>query len=66
MKVWDVRSAQAVMELDHGAPVEALAFFPSGGLAVSAGGSYLCIWDVIRCGAATGARCRGVWVQGLG
>jgi U3 small nucleolar RNA-associated protein 15 len=36
------------MSLDHGAPIEDVAFFPSGALAVTAGGNSLCIWDVIR------------------
>ncbi len=29
--VWDVRSRAATMTLDHGAPIEALSYFPSGG-----------------------------------
>lgn len=29
-KVWDVRAKSATMSLDHGAPIEALAYFPSG------------------------------------
>ena len=43
-----MRSAQCAMSLDHGAPIEDVAFFPSGALAVTAGGNSLCIWDVIR------------------
>lgn len=31
-KVWDVRARSATMSLDHGAPIEALAYFPSGQL----------------------------------
>eukprot|EP00898_Chlorokybus_atmophyticus_P008774 jgi/Chlat1/8899/Chrsp92S08207 len=46
-KLWDLRSAKAVLELPHGQPVEDVAFFPSGGLLVSAGGNYLSIWDVV-------------------
>ncbi len=37
------------MSLDHGAPIEDVQFFPSGSLAVTAGGNSLCIWDVLRC-----------------
>lgn len=49
MKLWDVRAGpQCCMNLDHGAPVEDVAFFPSGGLLVSAGGTSLCVWDLIR------------------
>jgi WD40 repeat protein len=49
VKLWDVRAGpQCSMSLDHGAPVEDVAFFPSGGLLVSAGGTSLCVWDLIR------------------
>jgi U3 small nucleolar RNA-associated protein 15 len=49
VKLWDVRSGpQCSMSLDHGAPVEDVAFFPSGGLLVSAGGTSLCVWDLLR------------------
>jgi len=51
-RLWDVRSGSrsgAAMALDHGAPIEDLAFFPTGGMAVTAGGNTLCIWDVLRC-----------------
>lgn len=38
-KLWDVRSQECVMNLDHGAPIEDVAFFPSGrpGTTASAG-----------------------------
>lgn len=29
-KLWDVRSQECVMNLDHGAPIEDVKFFPSG------------------------------------
>lgn len=48
VKLWDVRSGQAGMSFDHGSPVEDLAFFPSGGLLVTAGGTNLCVWDLLR------------------
>ncbi|KAL6761546.1 WD40-repeat-containing domain protein [Haematococcus lacustris] len=49
VRLWDVRApgAGAVLALDHGAPVEDLAFFPSGSLLVSAGGNSLCVWDLV-------------------
>ncbi len=50
-RLWDVRAdgRRCSMTLDHGAPIEDLAFFPGGGgLAVTAGGNYLCVWDLIR------------------
>eukprot|EP00951_Prasinocladus_malaysianus_P011338 scaffold83769_cov26-Prasinocladus_malaysianus.AAC.1 len=30
VRLWDVRSKEAVMEFQHGSPVEDVAFFPSG------------------------------------
>jgi hypothetical protein len=55
VKLWDVRaggssSSGCSMSMDHGAPVEDAAFFPSGGLLVTAGGTSLCVWDVLRWG----------------
>ena len=34
-KLWDVRSQECVMNLDHGAPIEDVAFFPSGTYSLS-------------------------------
>ena len=48
LKLWDVRSkASSTMTLDHGFPIEDLAFFTSGSLLVTAGGNELCIWDLV-------------------
>lgn len=49
-KLWDVRSGEAMMSLDHGAPVEDVAFFPAGSLVVSVGGNSVCVWDVLSGG----------------
>lgn len=49
-KLWDLRSAECTMTLDHGAPIEDLQFFPSGAMAVTAGGSHLCVWDILSGG----------------
>eukprot|EP00891_Asterochloris_glomerata_P002672 jgi/Astpho2/2672/fgenesh1_pm.00049_%23_14_t len=46
-RLWDVRSQQGLLSLDHGAPVEDVAFLPSGTLAVTAGGTSVCIWDIL-------------------
>jgi len=46
-RVWDVRSSQCVMQFDHGAPIEDLAWFPSAGLLATAGGPMVCVWDVL-------------------
>lgn len=35
------------MTLEHGAPVEDVAFFPAGGLLVSAGGTAVVVWDLV-------------------
>jgi U3 small nucleolar RNA-associated protein 15 len=35
------------MTLDHGAPVEDIAWLPSGSLLVSVGGQDACVWDVL-------------------
>ena len=37
LRLWDLRSQSAILELDHGAPVEAILMFPSGGTCLSAG-----------------------------
>lgn len=48
VRLWDVRSGECCTgPLDHGAPVEDVAFFPTGSLAVTAGGNYLCVWDLV-------------------
>lgn len=40
VKMWDTRQPKGnVLELSHGAPVEACLFLPGGGLCVSAGGN---------------------------
>lgn len=36
-QLWDLRSQTAVLQFDHGAPVEAVLVFPSGGTCISAG-----------------------------
>lgn len=35
------------MKLDHGAPIESLAWFPSAGLLATAGGPMVCVWDAL-------------------
>ncbi|KAG2433548.1 hypothetical protein HYH02_012665 [Chlamydomonas schloesseri] len=48
VKLWDVRAGgSAMLSLEHGAPVEDVAFFPSGSIAVTAGGNCLCVWDLL-------------------
>jgi len=50
VKLWDVRAkgkAGSMMSMDHGAPVEDVAWFPSGSLLVTCGGNSVCVWDVV-------------------
>ncbi|CAK0783260.1 hypothetical protein CVIRNUC_006459 [Coccomyxa viridis] len=49
-KVWDVRSQQCTMTLEHGAPVEATAFLPGGSLLATAGGTEIRIWNLLAGG----------------
>ena len=60
VKCWDARmdpgedgNRAAYLTLDHGAPVEALLYFPSGNILVSAGGDYMKVWDVLGGGAGS-------------
>ncbi|XP_018099908.1 U3 small nucleolar RNA-associated protein 15 homolog isoform X2 [Xenopus laevis] len=50
IKVFDGRTDQSVMSMDHGQPVESVLLFPSGGLLVSAGGRYVKVWDILKGG----------------
>ncbi|CAB1103361.1 unnamed protein product [Ectocarpus sp. CCAP 1310/34] len=50
VKMWDTRQPKRnVLELSHGAPVEACLFLPGGGLCVSAGGNEVkaSVWDLL-------------------
>ena len=49
-KIWDARTHKATMSMNHGAPVESIAFFPSESLVITAGGSHLCCWDLFSGG----------------
>lgn len=39
VKLFDTRIGECVMSVDHGAPVESVLMFPTGGLFFSAGNS---------------------------
>ncbi|KAL4516023.1 hypothetical protein Ndes2437A_g06735 [Nannochloris sp. 'desiccata'] len=45
-KIWDARTQGSTISMNHGAPIESLAFFPSESMLVTAGGAYLCCWDL--------------------
>lgn len=50
IKVFDARTDQSVMTMEHGQPVESVLLYPSGGLLVSAGGRYVKVWDMLKGG----------------
>lgn len=55
VRMWDSRQPKgSVLELSHGAPVEACLFLPGGGLCVSAGG------NEVKVSRGVGGKERGV------
>ena len=46
LKLWDVRTKEAVMTLEHGSPVEDLTIFLGARMAASAGGTSVAMWDL--------------------
>lgn len=57
VRLWDMRMSEQngqAMRMDHGAPVEDVLVYPTGGsgIAVSAGGPFLRVWDLL-----SGGRC---------
>ncbi|XP_047474375.1 U3 small nucleolar RNA-associated protein 15 homolog [Penaeus chinensis] len=47
VRLWDTRTGSSVLTVDHGAPVESILCYPSGGVFISAGGSEVRVWDTI-------------------
>ncbi|CAG8468648.1 1854_t:CDS:10 [Ambispora gerdemannii] len=47
LKLWDARTNKPVMNMKHDHPIESVLMFPSGGVAISAGGPIFIIWDII-------------------
>eukprot|EP00731_Ephydatia_muelleri_P016638 Em0009g1062a len=54
VRMWDLRTQASVLQLDHGAPVESVVVFPSGGMCISAGANYIKIWDILSGGRSLG------------
>lgn len=50
VNVYDLRTQEATMQMDHGSHVESLLFVPSGGLLLSAGGTEIRVWDIFSKG----------------
>lgn len=48
VRVWDKRSGEAGLTLDHGSPVESVVVLPSGTIAISAGSNKIKVWDLHR------------------
>ncbi|KAK9905478.1 hypothetical protein WJX75_000621 [Coccomyxa subellipsoidea] len=49
-RLWDIRTQECTMTLDHGAPVEATVFLPGGSLLATAGGTEIRIWSMLAGG----------------
>jgi U3 small nucleolar RNA-associated protein 15 len=52
VRVWDSRTRESQMHLDHGSPVESIVVFPNGRIAASAGGTTVKLWDLAAGGRA--------------
>jgi U3 small nucleolar RNA-associated protein 15 len=50
VRLWDSRSGLATLNMDHGAPVECVLFFPGSGLVASSGANVVKIWDILAGG----------------
>lgn len=50
IKMYDIRTSKEVMSVNHGSPLESLAFLPTGGIFISAGGNDIKVWDAVAGG----------------
>lgn len=50
VKLYDCRSNETVLTVNHCSPVESTLFLPSGGLFISAGGTEIKVWDIFNGG----------------
>ncbi|KAJ0175097.1 hypothetical protein K1T71_009238 [Dendrolimus kikuchii] len=50
LKLYDCRSNDTVLTVNHGSPVESVLFLPSGGIFISAGGTEIKAWDIFNGG----------------
>lgn len=55
VKVYDTRTNQTILNVNHGSPVESLLFLPSGSIFLSAGGTEIKIWDTVAGGKLLGS-----------
>lgn len=49
-KMYDTRSNNCVMTVNHGSPLESLVFLPTGGIFISSGGNDIKVWDAVAGG----------------
>ena len=49
-KLWDKRTRNSTLTVDHGSPIEDLLVFPNGSLVATAGGHEIKIWDLLSGG----------------
>jgi len=47
VRLWDSRAKDCVLKVDHGAPVEAVLWYPHGNSFISAGGNRIKVWDAL-------------------
>lgn len=50
INMYDTRTNEKVLSLDHGSPVESVIFLPSGGIFISAGGTSVNVYDALAGG----------------
>ena len=50
VKMWDTRTTDCAISVNHGHPVESVLMFPSGGIFLSAGGNVIKVWDALAGG----------------
>uniref|UniRef100_A0A2R5LMQ6 U3 small nucleolar RNA-associated protein 15 homolog n=1 Tax=Ornithodoros turicata TaxID=34597 RepID=A0A2R5LMQ6_9ACAR len=46
-KIFDIRTSEAVVNVDHEAPVDSVLMFPNGGVFLTAGGNSIRVWDIV-------------------
>lgn len=55
VKMYDTRAEKCVMTVNHGSPVEACLFIPTGGIFITAGGTDIKFWDAVAGGRHLGS-----------
>lgn len=50
VKLYDTRTNETILTINHESPVESTIFLPSGGIFISAGGTEIKVWDMFNNG----------------